>query len=71
MQIEVSLGREDIGIFDSHAEAIEAASEYAFKKEIHHKFDWSELRRRIGFVSSNSSFSMDGWYFRGVTKNVE
>lgn len=66
MQIEVSYGRTDIGVFDNHTDAVNAASDYAFKQEIHHKFNWQEIRRRIGFVSENSSFSMDGWYFRAA-----
>lgn len=66
MKIRVSYGYEEIGTFDSHTKAVDAAGEYAFKKEMHHKFDWADIRRRVGVVSENSSFGMNGFLFLGV-----
>lgn len=66
MKVAVSLGRTDIGVFDTHQLAVEAASNYASEQGIHHQYDWQDIRRRVGFVSQNSSFGMDGWYFKGV-----
>lgn len=68
MKVAVSLGHTDIGVFDTPQLAVEAASNYASEQGNHHHYNWPEIRRRIGFVSANSSLGMDGWYFKGVAE---
>ncbi len=64
--IKLSCGKHELGFWPSVQEACDFASNYLFLREVHHKYNWEEIRLRAPTCEKGVSVSVDGLMFEKV-----